>query len=104
MISANRLQKTRSKTEGYTFLKYADVPYGTLRLTVRVIMVRETPKLNSPCCLDIAPTILCDGQTLKTDKTSLPLNLTNMKALAGIVGDDLSAARGMDISFGFSTK
>lgn len=104
MISANRLLKTRSRTEGYTFLKYADVPYGTNLVTVKVIAVRETPKLNSPCCLDIEPQILCDGKPVKTDKTTVPLNLTNMGKLAAKVGDDLSAARGMEVTFSFSTK
>lgn len=104
MVSGSGLLKQRSKSEGYTFLKYSDVPFGTATLTVRVTNVRATPKLNSPCALDIEKWIECDGKRRETDKTSIPLNQTNLKALMGIVGDDITAAKGMLIDFGFSLK
>jgi hypothetical protein len=104
MISAQRLNQTRSRAEGRTFLKYSDIPFGTRAAKVRCIDIRETPKLNSPCVLDIDKFIHCDEKQVETDKTSIPLNLTNMNALAKLVGDDLSAARGMILTFGFSLK
>lgn len=105
MLSADRLLKTRSKAEGATFLKYSDVPFGTMQLRVYVRTVRETPKLNSPAVLDIYPEIEADGVKFKTEKTSVPLNLTNLRSLATLLGnDDLTAINGMDVLIGFSPK
>lgn len=104
MISAKRLNQQKSKTEGRTFLKYSDLPFGTRRLVVRVIEIRETPRLNSPCAIDIANSIEVDGDMQPTEATSIPVNLTNMKKLAELVGDDLTAARGMMLGFSFSLK
>jgi hypothetical protein len=105
MLSVKRLIQTRSKAEGRTFLKYSDVPFGTQQVRVCVRDIRETPKLNSPAVLDIEPEIYVDGVAMRTDKTSVPLNLTNLQALSNhLQTDDSIAVRGKDVLFGFSMK
>jgi hypothetical protein len=98
------LNRTRSRAEGRTFLKYSELPSGTRFLTVSVLMMRETPKLNSPCVIDIAPDVDCDGAAVKVESSSIAINLTNLKALAAAVGDDVSIIMGGKMTFGFSWK
>lgn len=105
MISAKNLYGRRSKTEGRTFLKYSSLPHGTRLIEVRVLMVRETPRLNSPCCLDIAPDMTVDGKPFLTDATSIPINLTNLQKLGQLIGDDISTLDGGGrVRFGFKVQ
>jgi len=103
-VSAKRLFQTRSRSEGRTFLKYSSLPFGTRELKTHVLDVRESPKLNSPAVVDIRNQIDCDGKTVLTEATSIPLNFSNLKALDKLIGDDLSAARGMILIWHFSLK
>lgn len=103
-LSAKQLFRRRSKTEGRTFLKYSDLPMGTRILETRVLMVRETPRLNSPAAFDIAPEVMCDGRPVTVTADSVTINLTNLQLIGEQVGDDLAKLAGSVITWSFSMK
>jgi len=90
MISAKK-KAEEHVGEGGTLLKGSSLPAKVNEVSVKVLAVREAPEgFSSPIILDIEEVYQCQG---------IPLNLTNMKRLAEIVGDDLEAAQGRTFQF-----
>lgn len=104
MISAKGLYARKSRAEGREFLKYSMLPRGARSLTVTVLSLREAPKLDSPCVIDYLPEAICDGQKVTLQADSIAINLTNLKALGNLIGDDVSVIAGGKVTFHFSWK
>jgi len=96
MLSAKDLFQRRSVAGGRTFLKVSDLPRGTRNVQVEVRDIREAPRaFQSPLIVDIG-VVYVGGNPVQTEKTSLPINISNMSRMVECLGhDDLSAVHGM---------
>jgi len=74
-------------------LRGSDLPTKMREVTVRVLEAREAPEgFNSPLILDL------DGEPIP-GKSAVPLNITNTRALAQLLGDDYSKWAGSQVTF-----
>lgn len=91
MMSAKDALANRPAGSGANLLKGSDLPAKTERITVKALDIRKAPSnFNSPYLLDITCSI--------PGKTSFPLNISNIQALAELLGDNLEAVRGREVT------
>lgn len=91
MPSATEAAKERSKGSS-NLLRASDLPAKTRELTVKVKEARKAPDgFGSPLILDL------DGEVVP-GKSAIPLNITNTRALAELLGDDYSEWEGASVT------
>lgn len=98
-ISAADILRRRSMSGDMTFLKISDLPYRCRVVTLECRALREAPRMfNSPLLLDIGK-VYADGELVKVDKTTFPVNITNTRKMGELMGDNLDKAPGMLFEF-----
>lgn len=95
MISGQDLLNRRSRAGGRTFLSATDPLVRRSRSVEFVVRdIRESPQgINAPAMVDF-DRVIADGEEIRTDKTSLTLNMSNVRRLTQVIGDDISKVRG----------